>query len=197
MPSLKEIQERLNELGFDAGPADGVSGKRTSLAVAAFQSSEKLVADGIAGTKTLKALFSEKTKSLYAGGKELTALRAEPEVSVAKGRWPRQNGCSNFYGPPGNPDCTAGTVNLGAAMRLAWDKTETVKSFHCHKIVAPYMSAIFEQTVRHYGEQKWRELGLDLFGGCYNLRPMRGGKAFSMHSWGIAVDIDPERNQLK
>ena len=40
-------------------------------------------------------------------------------------------------------------------------------------------------------------LGLDLFGGCFNYRPMRGGTALSMHSWGIAYDGDPERNQLR
>lgn len=42
-----------------------------------------------------------------------------------------------------------------------------------------------------------RALGLDLFGGCLNVRAMRGGKALSMHSWGIAIDVDPEHNPLR
>ena len=42
-----------------------------------------------------------------------------------------------------------------------------------------------------------KELGLDLVGGCFNNRPMLGGSKPSMHAYGIAWDLDPERNQLK
>ncbi len=42
-----------------------------------------------------------------------------------------------------------------------------------------------------------KELGIDLFGGCFNFRKMRGGSAWSKHSWGIAIDLDPARNTLK
>jgi peptidoglycan hydrolase-like protein with peptidoglycan-binding domain len=38
-PGVAAIQMRLNALGFDAGPADGVMGRRTTDAVAAFQRS--------------------------------------------------------------------------------------------------------------------------------------------------------------
>ena len=48
----------------------------------------------------------------------------------------------------------------------------------------------------HYGMEKIREMGLDLYGGCFNNRSIIGGKATSMHAWGIAVDIDPDRNGL-
>lgn len=48
-----------------------------------------------------------------------------------------------------------------------------------------------------YSAQERKTIGLDLFGGSLNVRKMRGGSAYSMHSWGIAIDFDPERNQLK
>ena len=41
-----------------------------------------------------------------------------------------------------------------------------------------------------------KELGIDLFGGCFNYRKKRNGSAMSMHSWGIAIDLDPARNKL-
>ena len=39
-------------------------------------------------------------------------------------------------------------------------------------------------------------MGLDLWGGCHNIRPIRGGTRRSAHSWGIAIDFDSDRNQL-
>ena len=39
------------------------------------------------------------------------------------------------------------------------------------------------QTLDHYGMEKVRELGLDLYGGCFNNRSIIGGKATSMHAW--------------
>jgi hypothetical protein len=51
------IQTRLRELGFYAGPADGVFGGGTGSAVKAFQRSLGLIADGIVGEGTWKKLF--------------------------------------------------------------------------------------------------------------------------------------------
>ena len=58
------------------------------------------------------------------------------------------------------------------------------------------MERIWQRTLDYYGMQKIQELGINLFGGCLNVRPIRGGSTWSMHSWGIAVDIDPDRNAL-
>jgi hypothetical protein len=35
------------------------------------------------------------------------------------------------------------------------------------------------------------------YAGCYNPRPMRGGNRPSKHSWGSAIDLDPDHNGLK
>ena len=51
--------------------------------------------------------------------------------------------------------------------------------------------------LEEYGEEEIVRLRLDLWGGCLNVRKMRGGTRYSMHSWGIAVDYDPDRNRLK
>ncbi len=111
--------------------------------------------------------------------------------------WPRQANVRAFYGEPGNPACTAGIAEMPYPMRIAWDTKSIVRRFRCHTKVKGAMETIFRETLAHYGLKEVQALGLDLFGGCYNLRQMRGGTSWSMHSWGIAVDLDPANNQLK
>jgi len=89
------------------------------------------------------------------------------------------------------------TVNLPYPMRLAWDLDTTVTRLRCHKLVSDKFEAVFKDILTHYGLPKIKELGIDLFGGCFNFRRMRGGSAWSKHSWGIAIDLDPARNTLK
>jgi len=50
------LQERLLELGYDAGRADGVFGARTQTALRGFQRDYGMVADGACGMATLRAL---------------------------------------------------------------------------------------------------------------------------------------------
>jgi N-acetylmuramoyl-L-alanine amidase len=55
-PDVKALQRALKDLGHDPGPLDGEFGPKTAAAVAAFQLTKGLVADGEAGPKTRKAL---------------------------------------------------------------------------------------------------------------------------------------------
>lgn len=50
--AVTALQQRLNQLGFNAGAADGQFGPKTTAAVKAFQNSKGLVADGVVGPKT-------------------------------------------------------------------------------------------------------------------------------------------------
>lgn len=101
------------------------------------------------------------------------------------------------YGKPNQAGSYLVSIKLPFPMRLAWDKNTIVKTMRCHKLVANQLTAIFTDILSTYGIAKIQELGIDLFGGCFNFRQMRGGSDWSRHSWGIAVDLDPERNQLK
>lgn len=56
--SLKEIQTRLNQLGYSAGRADGLMGPTTKAAIEDFQRRNDLFVDGIMGPKTTNALWS-------------------------------------------------------------------------------------------------------------------------------------------
>ena len=88
-------------------------------------------------------------------------------------------------------------INLPYPMRLAWDTDTTVNSIMCHKLIADRLTSVFNELMVEYGYNKIKELGIDLFGGCFNYRRMRNGTAWSMHAWGIAIDLDPARNTLK
>jgi N-acetylmuramoyl-L-alanine amidase len=53
---VAHLQERLAELGFDTGRADGLFGHRTEAALKKFQREYGLVNDGVCGPATLRAL---------------------------------------------------------------------------------------------------------------------------------------------
>jgi len=89
------------------------------------------------------------------------------------------------------------TIPLPFPMRLAWEISTEVNKISCHKDIATRLSSVLKDILAHYGKDKIKELGIDLFGGCFNYRKMRGGTSWSMHSWGIAIDLDPARNTLK
>lgn len=99
------------------------------------------------------------------------------------------------YGEPGPHDQVL--IPLPYPMRIAWDMKINANKMQCHALVADQLKAIFADLLAHYGLPELQRLGIDIFGGCYNFRKMRGGSRWSRHSWGIAIDLDPVRNGLK
>ena len=72
-----------------------------------------------------------------------------------------------------------------------------VSKMRCHKLVADKFLAVFNDILTHYGLEEINKLGINKYGGCFNYRKMRGGSQLSRHSWGVAIDLDPQRNLLK
>ena len=88
-PTVKAVQERLNELGYDAGPADGLMGGRTRAAIVAFQRENNLPQNGSASAALLRALQQwrpstrpESTSTPAISGERTTELSAAARPSV-------------------------------------------------------------------------------------------------------------------
>lgn len=100
------------------------------------------------------------------------------------------------YGEPGDIDNLT-SITLPYPMRIAWDLSKSVNKITCHKLIAANLRAVFDDLLAHYGLPELQRLGIDLFGGCYNFRKMKGGNRWSRHSWAIAIDLSPAKNGLK
>jgi hypothetical protein len=74
---LVVVQQRLEDLGYLLGPADGVKGQQTVAAVMAFQRVNGLAVDGIVGPQTLGALEAPAAPQLRGG----PATRVEVDLT--------------------------------------------------------------------------------------------------------------------
>lgn len=166
--------------------ADGIPGPRTLFAVSAklgcfelwsaVQAKVGVKTDGIPGKMTAQAI----AKSFG-----VLCLPDQAEVRAGTSQFGKAGDESNFV-----------TIEVPYPLFLAWDLKTQVRRLSCHKLVAKPLLRIFERTLEAYGLERIHALGLDLFGGCFNDRKIAGGSAKSMHAWGIAVDLDPDRNGL-
>lgn len=81
-------------------------------------------------------------------------------------------------------------------MRLSWDLRTSITTILVHPSIKDSLENVLKCVKADYTPDQIEKLGLNLYGGCYNYRAMRGGSDWSRHSWAIAIDIDPVRNQL-
>jgi len=175
---VKQWQLFLQSAGYKIPYVDGAFGPATERETLKFQLKNGLKADGIVGPKTWKFV---------------TVVSNNTPLSE---RWPKQyyNSMVNFYGPVGE---NMTKLEVPYKLKLAWEPGTTLIKISCNQKVAKSLYTIFENTLKTYGEKEVIRLKLDMFGGCVNVRKMRGGSSWSIHSWGAAVDLNPDNNQLK
>ncbi len=107
-------------------------------------------------------------------------------------------------------------VDLPFPCRLAWDTDRIVHRIRVHRLIAKdvekRLGLIWAyargMAKRKYGYGKttafydnaalaWlKSQNLDLFGGAYEYRKIRGGNDLSIHSWAIGLDWDPVHNAM-
>lgn len=125
-------------------------------------------------------------------------IRPEELMDVNPNHWPKlyTPAFDDFYGPMGDE---SNLVSLALPYRhyLSWAPNQSISRLRCHKKVAASMERILGKVLATYGLAEIKRLKLDNWGGCYNVRPIRGGTKPSMHSWGIAMDYYPSRNRLR
>jgi hypothetical protein len=160
--------------GIDAGKVDGLMGPQTRHALDVWDARQK----------------GDSTPETW---RDRAEVEAPPPPIPRKTVWPVQSDVRKFYG-----EINANQTQLTPPypMRIAWDLDTPVKQFSIHEKVHDSAARVLDRVLDHYGLAGIATLGLDRWGGCLNPRRMRGGSAWSMHSWGIAIDFDPDRNDL-
>lgn len=168
------------DAGIDVGALDGLVGEQTRFARKVWEARK---ASGGKPVATVEQFRDHLTTQPGLSGDAGTALLL----------WPRQKDVAAFFGLHGKNQVL---IELPFPMRLADEPIKTINRFSCHSMVRDALGRIWKNTLDHYGYEQLVKMRLDMFGGCFNDRKMRGGSAWSMHAWGIAQDVDPDRNQL-
>lgn len=171
------LQLFCHDKGINAGTIDGWWGPQTDFA---FDSLQTLLETG----------------SPPDDWRDLEPLDVNPH------HWPQQtqSALTAFYGPHGEKDgFTPPLIRVECPweLKIAWNQNQKTRRIACHEKVADSLGRTLTRIHTHYGEAEIDRLRLNLYGGSYNPRKMRGGSNWSTHSWGIALDWDPEHNQLK
>lgn len=133
-----------------------------------------VTADGIIGSRTVEALC------------HALGVNRVPQ-------WPTQSEVRSGRSVFGSPGCEASLVSILPPYPLLYEG-KPVRSLRVHKLIAPHVLAALREVSAHYGQDELHRLGLDRYSGSYNYRSTSGGKALSMHAWGIALDFAAEQN---
>jgi hypothetical protein len=168
------------QFNIEVGEIDGLVGEQTRWARTIFTARGK--------DKTKPNLKEETWRDHVETGKPI------PPQTEVRQQWPRQSQVQSFYGAPGTGFVM---LELPFPFRIAWEPSKTIQRASVHGKCRTAFDLVWRNTLAHYGYDEIRRLRLDMFGGCANVRRMRGGSGWSMHAFACAWDVDPDRNQLR
>ncbi|MCM3760136.1 peptidoglycan-binding protein [Alkalihalobacillus oceani] len=143
--AVKELQQRLADLGFYKSAADGIFGNGTAGAVKQFQQQQGITVDGIVGPQTLRALQSP-ASSLTASvvSKEPPSVQPKPATPQEKEK------------PTAQPEAPGTTMlKFGARGQAVSDLQTQLKRIGLfNQAVTGYYGTVTEQSVKAFQRQQ-------------------------------------------
>ncbi len=109
--------------------------------------------------------------------------------------WPKSDRASieAFYGLPGDE---SNLVSFEFPYPMYYGGKRVLRS-RCHKKIKDSLLRVLTAIGDRYGEAKAIMEEAEDYGGIFNFRMKRGGGNLSLHSWGIAIDLDADDNMFR
>ena len=211
MIDVRTLQEWLQTKGLYTGPLDGIWGSGSTLsgmnAIGLLHVHARDWPPPRVQIGTAQAMLHElgldpgnvdgfdgpNTEAALARWQDMDRDIHPSEAAVAHQPtvFPREQAAEAFYGAPGTNHTL---ITLPYPMRVSWDPSKTISTMTINERCGPSAVAALRMAHARYGYQRLRDLGLDLFGGCYANRAKRNGTVRSMHAFAAAIDFDPDHN---
>jgi peptidoglycan hydrolase-like protein with peptidoglycan-binding domain len=206
----KSIQQWLKTKNFYQGPIDGQLGPLTHDAFRAALGTipgvakwpynrrriaiEQLMMENVGYSGPIDGINGPLTQhALELWQNHLRKVEGPLSSVNASYRWPTQARVPEFYGSRGIHQVRY----IPPYQFYLYDSKVKVDHISVHAKVEQSLDKVLRSVYEFYGPDAINELHLNRFFGSMNVRKMRGSDAWSMHSWGIALDFDANRNALR
>jgi len=187
---IKEIQQALHV------KEDGIWGKQTQYALDAFAYDHNLK------IKPYRVLSDEVRKALGVRPDRTIRkqrLHAHPEYrnSIYK-QLPHSTNYREMVRTYGHPvtQVPYRLINLKPPYQLFYGP-QKVKTIRVHKKAADSFLHALNLVTEYYSPKEISELHLNHYSGAYNQRRIRGGRSWSTHAFGCAIDFAAWENRLR
>jgi D-alanyl-D-alanine carboxypeptidase len=153
-------------------------------------------------SEALHTLFPPKpgaaTPAPMPTGPNMPVPSAPGRTVLMQQSWPKQSQCSIFYGDPHSASFTNRLVVVHPPWALNANRSYGATYILIHQRCAPSLKRVLQWTWEecNQSQQTVERLRYDRFSGSYNDRSIRGGRAISMHGYGVAIDWDDDDNQM-